>query len=249
MSPLGGAERRLSDFGVTVSDNPIVGPFGQLSWSPDGRYIAAARASFSGQRKGEGTGVYLIPTQGGEPRLLTDARAPSGHRDPAFSPDGRQLGYLACTSCCYAACDVETVDMDARLVPTGASRRLTSMATQMHGLAWTPDGRSPVFGAEPTAYVTYLWRVDSNGHRPPERLEVAGPVAQRPALVSTRSRLVFARSTQVPNIYRYTPGAAPQPTIVSSFPDFNASFSPDGSRIVFASARSGETAENLDGRS
>ena len=34
----------MSDFGVTVADDPIADAFGQICWSPDGRYIAAARA-------------------------------------------------------------------------------------------------------------------------------------------------------------------------------------------------------------
>ena len=84
MSPLGGGERKVSDFGVTVADDPIADAFGQICWSPDGRYIAAARA-IAVPGSSESTGIYLIPAQGGEPRLLTHATAPGTHRDPALS--------------------------------------------------------------------------------------------------------------------------------------------------------------------
>ena len=79
VSPLGGPERKLSDFDAHFDR---VAVFGDLSWSPDGRYIAAARSST--QREGESTGIYLIPVEGGEPRLVTPAKAPAsdqGSRD------------------------------------------------------------------------------------------------------------------------------------------------------------------------
>jgi Tol biopolymer transport system component len=68
VSPLGGPERKLSDFAAHFDR---VAAFGDLSWSPDGRYIAAARSST--QREGESTGIYLIPVEGGQPRLVTAA--------------------------------------------------------------------------------------------------------------------------------------------------------------------------------
>ena len=112
----------------------------------------------------------------------------------------------------------------------------------MSGLAWTPDGRSLVYGAQ-TFYAHHLWRVSSDGDGPPERLEVAGLGARRPALVPARNRLVFDRLTYDPDIYRFSLRAPPRATIVSSFADFNASFSPDGTRIVYASSRSGDAGD------
>ena len=237
-SPLGGAERKVSGFGVTVTDDPVTGPFGQIAWSPDSRYIAAARASLASQI-GEESGIYLIPAHDGEPRPITHARAPASDRDPAISPDGRHLAYLACDSCCWAACDVMVSDLDAGLAALGAPRRLTSMATQMFGLAWTGDGRSLVYGTA-DAGLSYLWRVDVNGRRPPERLEIAGLGANRAAIAASRHRLIFGRISNSMDIHRFGPDGISQAAIVSSFPDINASFSPDGRRIVFASGRSGE---------
>ncbi len=242
ISPGGAGERKLSDFGVAVGDDFIHTAIGQISWSPDGRYIAAARASAaSGTR--ESTGIYLISTHSGEARLLTDATVPANHRDPIFSPDGHRLAYFACSNHWPAACDVMVVNLDREFRTTGASRRLTSMATDMSGLAWTPDGNELVYGAGSAPYVHYLWRVTLDGHRPPERLEVAGTGSRRPATVASRDRLVFERRTLDPDIYRFGSAAPPRATIASSFADFNSSFSPDGARIVYASSRSGGMAD------
>jgi Tol biopolymer transport system component len=243
ISPLGGAETKLSDFGVPVADDPIFAPLGQISWSADGRYIAAGRA-IAESGSSEGSGIYLIPTQGGEPRLLTRANAPGNHRDPAFSPDGRRLAYLVCTNAFRrAACEVVIIDLDGELRGAGPPRPLTSMAADMSGLAWTRDGQGLVFGSGRAPYLVYLWRVATDAQRPPERVELAGSGAGRPAIATSRDRLVFERRIIDPDIYRVGAVGPPRATIVSSFPDFNASFSPDGTRIVYASSRSGGMAD------
>ncbi len=234
VSPLGGPERKLSDFDAHFDR---VALFGDLSWSPDGRYIAAARSST--QREGESTGIYLIPVEGGEPRLVTQAKAPASDRDPAISHDGRRLAYFSCGNCCYGRCDVMTVELDAELRPMGAPRRLTSMNSQMEGLAWTRDGRSLIF-RRLTGILYHLWRVDVDGRHPPERIEVTGVGARRPSTVPSRDRLVYGRPTDDTDIYQVGPKGSVHALSRSSFPDFYPTFSPDGTQIAFCSARSGD---------
>jgi Tol biopolymer transport system component len=237
-SPLGGEERRLSDLDVHF-DRVVA--FGKLSWSPDGRYIAVARSST--QRAGESTGIYLIPTRSGEPRLLTQAKAPARDSDPALSPDGRRLAYFSCNSPYWGPCDVWDVDLDAHLVPTGVPRRLTSMGLPMDGLAWSRNGRTVVFSAISNTGMRYLWRADSDARVPPERLEVAGLGARQPATVASRDRLVFAVSREDSDIYAVGPTTASRPVTVSSFFEGYPTFSPDGQHIAFCSSRSGEAIE------
>ncbi len=68
VSPLGGPAQKLSDF-------PTEGP---ISWSPNGRFIAAPRPVFDNSPAKYGSsGIYLIPVQGGEPRVLTQAEPAS----------------------------------------------------------------------------------------------------------------------------------------------------------------------------
>src|SRR5580765_6809305 len=156
MSALGGSDQKVSDFPAR----------GKMSWSPDGRYLAVSRARSPGGTT-ESTGIYLVPTQGGEPRRLTQATAPADDRAPAFSPDGRRLAYASCKI--GLACDVEVVDLDATLAPVGAPRRLVTSVELINGLAWTRDGTSLIYGCLPAADVFYLWRVGVDGTQPPER--------------------------------------------------------------------------------
>jgi eukaryotic-like serine/threonine-protein kinase len=242
--PLGGAERRVSDFAVTFD---AFGAFGQISWSSDGTHIAAAPAF--PLRIGYSAGIYALPAQGGEPRRLTVAGHPGTHRDPAFSPDGRRLAYLACDSARYAVCDVMTVALDAGLTPNGPPRQHTSMGTQMLGLAWARDGRTLVYGTE-NAGVWHLWRVEVDDSRSPERIEMAGFGARRPATTPSRDRLVFARSTSNSDIHLAGLSGS-RPLIASSVHEFWPTYAPDGSRIAFVRTPSPETTEiwlaNADG--
>ena len=97
-----------------------------------------------------------------------------------------------------------TVELDAELRPMGAPRRLTSMNSQMEGLAWTRDGRSLVFRSL-NGILYYLWRVDVDGRNPPERIEVTGVGARRPSTVPSRDRLVYGRETDDMDIYQVGP--------------------------------------------
>jgi len=234
MPAVGGSAVRLSDFPTD----------GRIAWSPDGRFVAAARMAEAGAN--DSTAIYLIPVQGGEPRPVTRAKPPAADRTPAFSPDGRRLAYVSCMGS-DPRCDIYVLDLDGAFSPAPPPRHVTSYNTAIStGLAWSRDGRSVIYGTKisgPHAVdeLLYLWRVATDGNYVPERIEVAGLGATDPATVPSRDRLVFARSLFDVDIYRFVPGRPPQPVVVSSFGDFQPQFSPDGRRIVFGTSRSGES--------
>ena len=93
VSPLGGGEQKVADLQV----------MGQMSWSPDGKWLAVARGIDSGS-VGDTRGIFLVPVDGGEPRRISNPRAPAFDIHPSFSPDGRSLGYASCAS--EWSCDV-----------------------------------------------------------------------------------------------------------------------------------------------
>ena len=237
-STLGGSDRKVSDFAV----------WGRASWSPDGRWLVAARAGPGAAPSPSGPGpisdgLYLIPVDGGEPRALPLPEGTGQPLNPRFSPDGRHLAYQACVG--LASCHVEVVEIGADFVPKGPPRRLSRRPIEAGtALAWTRDGKSVLFI---DFVIRRLWRVGIEGNEPPTPIELAGLRATNPATAASRDRLVFSQGLRNHDVYRFEPGRAAEPVLASSFEDLYPQFSPDGRRVAFSTNRSAESGAHGSG--
>ena len=230
VSPMGGAERRLLEFPVR---------YPELSWSPNGRWLAAAQAP--PPKTFFGSGIHLIPVAGGEPHLVTSPTPSTFDMTPAISHDGSALAYISCEGAAPRfACDVYVLSLDTEGHTRGTPRRLTRQGFMGGGgLAWMRDGRSIVYSTLAMQF-SRLWRVRADGSAPPERVEFAGLGAVAPSTVRCCDKLAFVRDSEDTDIYRFELGAGTAPLITSSAFDFNPQYSPDGRRIAFASSRADE---------
>jgi eukaryotic-like serine/threonine-protein kinase len=227
VSPLGGPSRRLSDFPARL----------QLSWSPDGRWLAAAKARSGTEPPG---GIHLISVADGQSRPLTFPKAPAFDISPSFSPGARALAYATCVGAEGAPiCEVCVLDLDSDLRPRAAARPLTRLRLRAQGLAWTRDGRSIVFATAAATGSGGLWRVPADGSRPPVRIELAGVQARTPFLSAGRDRLAFVRPAGDSDIYQLRPGGPATPLVESTYAELQPQWSPDGRRITFLSERAG----------
>ena len=238
ISALGGAERRLGDFQAG---------FSQLSWSTDGRFVAARSARTEAVTA---SAVYLLPVDAGEPRPLTTPPQPGWDKHPAFSPDGRSLAYAACTGLVTPPCHVYVLGLDAELRPVGSARRVSHEPGPVHGIAWTRDGRSLVYGRSGMSFEGRgmggsLWRIPVDGRAPEQRIEVAPPGSYAPATTTARDRLLFVHDRSDVDFYRLTAGGSEEPVIASSSVDYGPRISPDGRRIAFESWRAGTTYKEI----
>jgi serine/threonine protein kinase/Tol biopolymer transport system component len=221
VSPVTGTERKLA----SVESERLV----DVSWWADGRWLALA-----GLVPGQGHGVYLVPSEGGQLRALIRAAAAEYYTALATSPDGRRLALGVCSAA--VRCHLKLVDIGPDLTVSGSPRSVTVRAgPEVTAIAWTREERSVVYASD-----SRLWRVDVDGSGSAERLDVAGIGAQTPAVAPKHDRLAFALGRTTVSIHPLDMTSASAPVLTSSGWDFDVRFSPDGRRLAFTSTRLGE---------
>src|SRR6185503_7984106 len=109
--------------------------------SPDGKWIAYTIADTDKAANSRTSQIYLISTEGGEPRKLTNEKMSS--HSPRWSPDGKSLAFIS-------ARDGEPQIWSIELTETGpgALKKLSGLSTGADGPLWSPDGKWLAFTSE-----------------------------------------------------------------------------------------------------
>ena len=106
---------------------------GGFSWHPDGRHLVTSQTG----PKMDGA-LYTIDLATGAWTRLPYQRDPSDtDLAPAYSPDGRWIAFHR---------NVSVSDVWRVPASGGKPERLTNLGTNINSIAWTPDGKSIVFG-------------------------------------------------------------------------------------------------------
>ena len=229
----GGRERVVLEYDLSENPNMPQGP--HLAWTPDSKWLVCATP---------GTPAWvlsLVSPETGEKRVLTKPlQTDLGDTAPAISPDGRTLVF----SRYEGKYNLHKLSLGEQYAPLGEPKRLRSTDAQNVGLAWLPDGSEIVF-ASGFAGEGGLWRTSASGGAEPQRLPFAPEFAAEPAISRRNDRLAYTAYRTDSNIWRVElvgPGrkpAAPEPVVISTKPDGQPTFSPDGSKVAFVSGRSG----------
>ena len=234
----GGAERRLAHVTAPYADYLDLR---MLAWSPDGKWLVISDA-----RSGNASfGLYLLSVKTGEKRRLT-LSAVYDDFDPAFSPDGKRLGFVRHSS--RFGADVYVLQLSRKMEAQGEPKRLTSDGRQVSSPVWTDGGRALL-------YVRYigpgrhsLWRIALADSPRLEPLPISAENAFALALSPHGDRLVYSREINNTNIWSVDlpvahpankATALPRPWSASGQKDTSPSFSPDGLQVAFHSLRSG----------
>ncbi len=240
VSPLGGAERKLTE--IERSRWHSGGAQG-IAWTPDGKGLVLPDRNSAGQ------GLFLLSIETGEKQRLTSPPAKWLDEDPAVAPDGSTLASIRLNSSGFG--DIHLQRLGEALRSNGEPKRLTFTNRATFGPAWTADGREIVF-ASGGPDSRSLWRTATSGSGRPQPLASAGVVlgggayelGLEPAVARQGRRLAYTHTLSDFQIWRVgaasPPGKASLPTafLSSTRGDDDAQFSPDGKRIAFASGRS-----------
>jgi eukaryotic-like serine/threonine-protein kinase len=232
----GGPEREVLDFVRTGG----LGRGQILAWSADSRLLIVATSPAAG----EPIVLTAVDVTTGATRPITKPSADYGSDLlPSISPDGRMLAFVRLRRGVRTG-EVHVQALSAGFEPIGEPRRLAGKGAIYHGVAWSATGRDVIVASGNSGNVG-LWRIPLEHPEQLERLSPFGDECRQPAVAALQGRLAFTSASWDENTWRLTlsgpgrPAGAPVRVIGSTRSELNAQFSPDGSRIVFESMRSG----------
>ena len=226
---LGGQERWIARERITR----------YVSWTPDSQFVTYCT--------GNPATLYLAPIDGGPRRvLLGPLEGKYSLNAGILSPDGHKLALL------YDHPGIYVVALSDDFKPQGEPKQITP-DWHIYSPRWTADGKDIVFisgsGNANAGSDTSMYRVSADGGTP-RKLEFAGDNPWFLGIAPRGNRMAFTRLHRDTNIYRVAldPAKGARPgqladagaaIISSSRRDDSAIYSPDGTKIVFSSNRTG----------
>ena len=237
---IGGAEVELTEAQIPVG---AVTVHSNLSWSPDGKWLAYPDRDSAG----DPTGIFVISLETRQKRRLTSTEpAVQGDECPSFSPDGRSLAFARFVN--HNLSHLYLLPLTPAMEAAGQPRQITFGDLLSASPVWTSDGRQIIYVSGPKHHLG-LRRLDlasSEKSKPLPLSSLAGTSKLvQPALSRDGRRLAFAQRHSDHNIWRIALSSSgqqagpPMQLIASTFLEFAPQYSQDGQKVAFLSYRSG----------
>lgn len=218
--------------------------------SPDGKMVVYVVANVDLKENKISSTLWLAPTEGGEPRRLTNTDKRDGH--PRWSPDGKQVLFSSNRS---GEGQLWVISIDG-----GEARQLTTISTGASDGMWSPDGKL-------IAFVSAVY--PEHSHKPFKESDAlnkkrAEEVEKSPVKAKVFTKLFFRHWDSYVEDKRQhlfvmpaeggeprdvTPGdydGSPTSMTFSIGDDFR--FSPDGTHLLFTSPPTKDEAWSTDYR-
>ena len=204
-------------------DIPALVEVGDPRLSPDGTTVVFAVTTTDVQANEYRGRIWVVPADGS-----SDARplTPEGgrHSRPRWSPDGSVVAFVAVEEITegehrFSVCTV---------APTGGAYvQVAECSDDIDDLAWSPDGRTIAFLAREREEERYSHKKAKD--QPPRRITHLFSRLDNVGWLVDRQRHVF--------VVPADGSAKPRPMTEGPFEDGGLSWSPDGRRLAFTSAR------------
>ena len=231
---LGGPERRIGDF--SSHGERWIMNLPSLCWTPDSKALVVAA---SDKITTAPNGLLLVPIDGGPVRQLTAPKQNIyGDTRPALSQDGSRLAFIRENDAVF---QLYVQPMSAELKPAGAPVEIPVHQEIVTGVEWIPGGRELLF-ADGLTNSSTLFRVGARPGAVPRIVSGPGAGSITPAVSRDGRRMAYTAETVDSNLWSVdlaSKTAAPDRALSSSFSDVFPQYSPDGTRVLFYSYRSG----------
>ncbi len=215
---LGGAERKIYEQASYVS----------ISFSPDGKFLAAANLDLS---KND-AGIFFINLANGEKTQITKPENPGVDLSPRFSPDGENLAFIRY----FGSFRREIFVVSAK---GGEPRQITFDDTRIYSLDWSKDNQHLFFTSFRSVGQLNLWQISVDEKDAPRMIPTGSKNPDGLSVSPDSKMIAFVEETADENIWEIDAESKSHPIIRSTRADHSPQFSPDSSQIVFASERTG----------
>ncbi len=226
----GGPEQQIAEFTSADSEQPLP----VLSWSPDGKTLAAV---VGGENKQPPAIALITVGDGSLRRVTTPPEGSDGDWTPAFSPDGSKLAFTR-------GANIDSADLYVANADGANPQRVTFDESGVRGITWAANGNELIY-ASPRTNRIRLWRIAASGGSPREVIGT-GFETRYPTLARAGNKLAYTDSPMVTSVWRAPLGKAAggaqdtgRPMLRSNGRERLASYSPDGKRIADVSDQSG----------
>jgi len=233
----GGDPKQIAEFAAPSEENTQPDP--AVAWTRDGKSLVVA-----GAKENEPSAISTVNLASGVVRPITNPpKGTQGDVNPVVSPDGASIAFVRGAKTdddSRSRGDIYMCDLAGR-----GLHPVTWDNDSIRGIAWTPDGRELLYGAD-RVEGWHLWRVPVYGGTPRD-MQIAGHQAQYPA-ISSDGRLAFTERANSSEIWRVelsgegvpVKETRERPLIRSQAREVEPVVSPDGKTIANISDQSFE---------
>jgi dipeptidyl aminopeptidase/acylaminoacyl peptidase len=187
--------------------------------SPDGRTVAYAVWTIDEEANEYRGNVWLASVDGSEPpRRFTTGERRDG--EPRWSPDGARMAFVS------SRAEKEPGQLYVISLKGGEAEKLTKLKEDVRQIAWSPDGTQLVFASRVR---DEAYEEEDERKRPPRRVTRLWYKLDDEGWIADRRTQLF--------VVPADGSAEPRQLTDGEHENGDPRWSPDGSRIVFASAR------------
>lgn len=214
---------------MTAKDLWAMKRIGNVILSPDGKWLVYEVSEYDIEKNSGNTDLWLLDTQGGEPRRLTTYEGYDG--TPRWKPDGRSVTFLSDRN---GSSQIYSLSLAG-----GEAYAITDFPVDVDNFIWSPDGRKIAFSAQ---VFTDVKSLQETADRNKTRADSKVKATQTDRLLyrhwnrwtEGKKSHIFLCTEDGKEVQDLTPGDYDAPPLsLGGNQDFV--FSPDGQDFVFVS--------------